>query len=382
MLPSIVLRRYRTISSLVFLALLWGPVTADVPIVRGEPAAVSRSDEPGRSYFVLVSCESDDEVAVVRLDVPSGEQKKPSAKLIERVTVGVWAIEMEGPHGITVSPDGKHWYLSMAHGRPFGRVYKYTTGDNRLLGHVELGLFPATMQVSPATGLLYVVNFNLHGDAVPSTVSVVDPEEMIEVARITTGVMPHGSRHSPDGLRHYSVAMMSHELFEIDAVALDVRRRLKLDTQVPGRMPKPTWVQLHPTRPLAYVVCSGSDEVLEVELNAWKIVRRFATPPGPYNVEVTPDGAKLVVTYKSDASTGFWDLAGGSQLARLPNSRKVSHGIAITPDSRYALVSVEGKGRQPGAVDVFDLTTLKRIATVEVGKQAGGIAFWKMTARE
>ena len=376
------MRHNRLGNTVLLVAILLSCPAADVGFVRAEPATVSRSDEQGRSYFVLVSCESEDEVAVVRLDVPGGDREKPSAKLIERVTVGVWAIEMEGPHGITVGPDGKHWYLSMAHGRPFGRVYKYTTGDNRVLGHVELGLFPATMQVSPATGLLYVVNFNLHGDAIPSTVSVVDPEEMIEVARITTGVMPHGSRLSPDGLRHYSVAMMSHELFEIDAVALEVRRRLKLDTQVPGRMPKPTWVQLHPTRPLAYVVCSGSDEVVEVDLNAWKIVRRFATPPGPYNVEVTPDGAKLVVTYKSDASTGFWDLAGGSHLARVPNSRKVSHGIAITPDSRYALVSVEGKGGQPGAVEVFDLTTLKRIATVEVGKQAGGIAFWKMTARK
>jgi hypothetical protein len=45
-------------------------------------------------------------------------------------------------------------------------------------------MFPATLQVSPDG--LYVVNFNLHGDMVPSSVSVVDADAMFEMARITT----------------------------------------------------------------------------------------------------------------------------------------------------------------------------------------------------
>ena len=53
--------------------------------------------------------------------------------------------------------------------------------------------------------------------------------------------------------------------------------------------------------------------------------------------------------------------------------------MVISPDSRYAFVSVEGIGKQPGAVEIFDLENLKRVAIAEIGKQAGGIAFWKMT---
>ncbi|GIT74081.1 MAG: hypothetical protein Ct9H300mP29_0750 [Candidatus Neomarinimicrobiota bacterium] len=66
------------------------------------------------------------------------------------------------------------------------------------------------MQISNATGLIYVVNFNLHGghDEI-STVSIVDPDEMIEIDRVETGIMPHGSRLLNNGLKHYSVAMMS-----------------------------------------------------------------------------------------------------------------------------------------------------------------------------
>ncbi len=68
--------------------------------------------------------------------------------------------------------------------------------------------------------------------------------------------------------------------------------------------------------------------------------------------------------------------------AKISNSRKVSHGVVISPDSRYAFVSVEGKGGQPGAVDIMDLQKLRNVAVVEVGKQAGGIAFWKMVEED
>ena len=63
---------------------------------------------------------------------------------------------------------------------------------------------------------------------------------------------------------------------------------------------------------------------------------------------------------------------------RISHSRQVPHGIAITPDSRYAFVTVEGKGSQPGAVELLDLVHLKRITLVDVAQQASGIAFWKM----
>lgn len=338
-------------------------------------------------YYVYATAESEDEVAVIRFDGQKTE-------VVKRIPVGVWPVEIEGPHGITVSPDGEYWYLSMAHGFPYGHVYKYRTGEDEILGRVELDLFPATLQISPSTGLLYVVNFNLHGDHVPSSVSVVDPESLTEIERITTGVMPHGSRLSPDGMRHYSVAMMSDELYEIDATTLKIKRHLNLvdgssGNEHAGHMgmssgmdhspkAKPTWVYPHPTKNFVYVAHNGANVVSEVDLDKWQIVRTFKTGKGPYNLEVSPDGSKLVVSYKSEGTTGIWDLKNGKELARIPNSRKVTHGVAISPDSRYAFVTAEGKGGEPGSVDVFDLKTLKLIDTAEIGKQAGGIAFWKI----
>lgn len=357
-------------------------------------STTSNISEPANIYYVYATAESEDEVSLIKFDGKKAEVEKD-------IAVGVWPVEIEGPHGITVSPDGKHWYLSMAHGFPYGHVYKYATGTDEMLGRVELDLFPATMQISPTTGLLYVVNFNLHGDHVPSSVSIVDPESLEEIDRVTTGVMPHGSRISPDGLRHYSVAMMDDKLYEIDAVSLEVSRTLNLNKEVMGGMQhhagmqhgkkggmkhqpvsKPTWVYPHPTKPFVYVANNGNAEVAEVDLNEWKVARRFSTDKGPYNLEVSQDGKILVVSYKSAGSTGVWDLASGTELAKFPNSRKVTHGVSLSPDSRYAFVTAEGIGAEAGVVDVFDLKTLKHVSTAEIGKQAGGIIFWKMEAGE
>lgn len=361
----------------------------------------------GQDYYVYVTAESEDQVALIKFD---GEK----AETIKNIDVGVWPAEIEGPHGITVGPQGKFWYLSLAHGNPYGTLYKFETGTDKVVGTVELGLFPASMEISPATGLLYCVNFNLHGDMVPSTVSVVDVETMTEIEQITTGAMPHGSRLTKDGLKHYSVAMMSGELFEIDAVQLSVSKSFDLDAASQtlsepmdhsqmdhgqmdhskmdhGKMTnhsmksmkhsafKPTWVSPHPSKDLVYVAGNGMAEVLEIDTKNWKALRKFKTGKGPYNIDLSPNGRYMVVSYKSDAQTGIWDLSTGEELIRLENSQKVTHGVAISSDNKYAFISVEGIQNDPGKVDVIDLQTLQIVDSADLGKQAGGIAFWKMT---
>ena len=322
-----------------------------------------------QEYYAYVASESTDEVALIRFD-------GSDATVEETIAVGNIPVETEGAHGMTVSPDGQHWFVSIAHGKPFGRVVKYEAGTNRKVGAAEVGLFPATMQISDVTGLLYVVNFNLHGEREPSTVSVVEPATMMEVDTIETGVMPHGSRLSPDHRKHYSVGMMDGTLYEIDVVSGEVTRTLKTG----AGMTKPTWVQPHPEKPVAYVAHNGADEVVEVNLDDWVVTQRFDTGDGtsPYNLEVTPDGQTLVVSYKGSGETGIWDLASGERSAVVRNTRGVTHGVAISPDSRYAFVTAEGVGGEPGGIDVIDLETNERVASAEVGQQAGGIAFWKM----
>ena len=349
-----------------------------------------------QEYYVYVTAESEDEVALIKFDGKETE-------VLKRIPVGYMVSEIEGPHGITVAPNGEHWFLSMAHGNPNGYIYKFKTGTDEMVGRSTLGLFPASMQISTVSGMLFCVNFNLHGEMVPSSVSVVDPESLAELKKIPVGVMPHGSRISPDGTKQYSVGMMSGELFEINTMTLDVSRVLPLDEMkkmnhskmdhskmdhsghdmggmkgMKHSKTKPTWVQPHPTNGMIYVAGNGTDEILEIDSKEWNVVNRWPCGKAPYNLDVTPDGTKLVVSYKGEGATGIWDIKNGRELKKVANTRLVTHGVAMSPDSKYAFISVEGKGGEPGSMDVIDLNKLERVASANLGKQAGGIAFWKM----
>ena len=360
---------------------------------------------PTRDYSVIVASEGVDRVAVVRFG--------PGGITVDRERYVGWApTELAGPHGVAVSPDKKHYFVSLAHGTPYGRLQKYNTQTNALEGSAMLGSFPATAQVSPDGYYVYVVNFNLHGDMVTSSVSVVAADAMVEVARIPTCTMPHGSRFSADGTHHYSACMMDDMLVEIDTRKLAVsryfvltagkemamtgtppRRTLDGATQTGGshdmsghgmEPPKPgdvscspTWAQPSPDGSRVWVACNKSSEIAEIDAPDWKMLRRIAAGPGVYNLGVTHDGKKLLGTNKRDQSVSVIDVASGKELARIQTTRKVVHGVAVTDDDRYAFITVEGTGSQPGTVDVIDLIALKKVATIDVGSQSGGIDFWK-----
>lgn len=267
---------------------------------------------------------------------------------------------------------------------------------------MHLGRFPASLGLSPDGTWVYVANFNLHGRMVPSSVSVVHAPQMVEVARIETCTMPHGSRVHPGGRLHHSVCMMDDQLVEIDGVSLEVSRRFFLQVGAEGALDSgdrgfhapevdqsrhghgfeptcsPTWVQASADGGRLYVACNRSDQVVELDHEEWAVSRRFHTGRGPYNLDVTPDGRLLVVTLKQGDGVEFIDLEEGVTVARAATSTRVVHGVALSPDSHYAFISVEGIGAEPGRVDVFDLRELRKVDSVEVGQQASGIAFWRM----
>lgn len=354
---------------------------------RAGPEAVhppdDRPDEsPAAAHLLLVAGESADRVDLVRFDGQTVE-------VVRSVQVGRWPTEIDGPHGLAADPASNRWYVTIAHGNPFGYLAAYEgPGDptdssaaasmEPPVAEIELGLFPATVDATAGGGLVFVANFDLHGDPVPGSVSVVDAGTMQEIARIETCVRPHGSRLTEDGRFHYSVCVGDDELVEIDVRRLAVARRLSL-----GDACAPTWTQASPDGARIYVACNGRDEVLEIDAGSWSVGRRFSTGSGPYNLEVTGDGRLLVVTYKGGRAVGIWDLERGVERARVETTRRLPHGVALSPDGRYAFVSVEGVGGEPGAVDILDLTAGRRVRSVDVGKQAGGIAYWgNRNARE
>jgi DNA-binding beta-propeller fold protein YncE len=376
-------------------------------VVSGAFAPSFAQSKPTQDYLVYVLSEAADKISLVRFG-PGG------ARVDHDLVTGGMPADIDGPHGLAISSDKQSYYVSLAHGRPFGSVWKYSTKDDRVLGQVTLSLFPATMDLSADGSLLYVVNFNLHGDMVPSTVSVVATEPMLEVARITTCAMPHGSRLNPQGTKHYSACMMDDLLVEIDTQTMKVSRHFLLTkgrekgmngapsavdkdkhTGMPGMKhdmgghgmepPKagdlscsPTWAQPSTTGASIFVACNKSSEIVELDTLKWTVARRIPAQPGVYNLAVTKDGTRLLATNKRDQSVSVIEIKSGRELARIPTRRKVLHGVVVSPDDRYAFVSVEGIGSEPGTVEIVDLAALKIVASVDVAEGAAGIDFLKM----
>ena len=94
---------------------------------------------------------------------------------------------------------------------------------------------------------------------------------------------------------------------------------------------------------------------------------------GAYNVEPSPDGKWVIVTNKKDQSVSLIDAATLAEVARIPTTKPFPHGVAYAPDSRYAFISQESKGVDPGAVNVIDLQTKTNVASVAVPLQPTGI---------
>lgn len=357
------------------LAPLTGAVLSALILLALPASALAQSGptlpDPGpTTYQVYVAAESADLLHRVRFD-------GTSAEVVNTVHVGELPDETDGPHGLRVSPDGSTLYMTTAHGLPDGRLWKLATGSDSVLGRpVELGRFPSTLDLTPDGLYAFVANFNLHGAHEPSTISAVFTPDGIEVAQTETCVMPHGARMHPDGVRLYSACMMDNMLVELDTRTLEVSRRIDL-----GSPCGPTWAAPSPSGDEVYVACNLADRILEIDLADWKVARTLETGAGPYNLAVSPDGSMLVATLKKAHMVQFLALGSGQAATTsttTASSTTIPHGVVISPDGRYAFVSVEGVGMEPGRVDVFDLASFERVATAEVGQQAGGIAFWKM----
>ena len=69
--------------------------------------------KPDKDYLVYVLSESADKVSLIRFG-PNG------ARVDHDLQTGDLPMDIDGPHGIVISPDRQFYYVSIAHGRPFG----------------------------------------------------------------------------------------------------------------------------------------------------------------------------------------------------------------------------------------------------------------------
>ena len=313
------------------------------------------------------------------------------------VPVGIMPSDIDGPHNITVAPDRKSYYITVAHGTPFGSLWKMDAASDSLLGRAQVELFPTTISLTPDGQFAFVANSDFHGDHPRmNVVSVVHTPTMTKITDIPACDMPHGVKVNHAGTRVYVSCMHSDEILQLDVATFGISRRVKtgeghsMAASVSTAPPvhhgpaaaasaagasecSPTFVSVSPDDKRLYVACNYGNTVQVWDAATFRQLKEVPVGKGAYNVEPSPDGKLIIVTNKKDQSISLIDAASLSEIARIPTSKKIVHGVAYSPDSRRAYISCESIGADSGAVDVIDLTEKRRIATVAIPGQPTGI---------
>jgi YVTN family beta-propeller protein len=334
-------------------------------------------------YRILVSSESGDIVTQLAWT-------GTALTTVKVVPVGVMPVDIDGPHNVAISPDGRYWYVTIAHGTPFGTLWKMAVDGDTVVGKAPLEMFPTTIGLTPDGDLAFVANSDFHGDH-PRTnvVTIVHTGTMTTLTNLAACDMPHGVKVNHAGTLVYVSCMSSDEILEIDRQSFRIQRRHKTGAgslqamagmhtgTAPGAAGtdcSPTFVSVSPDDRRLYVACNHGNTLQVLDAATLDLVKEIPVGAGAYNVEPSTDGRWVIVTNKKAQSVSLVDAPTLTEVARVPTSKKLPHGVAYSPDGRWAFISVESIGADPGAVDVIDLTTRARVASVAVPRQPTGIA--------
>ena len=339
--------------------------------------AVGSLHAQAERYEVGVVSESGDQVTWLR-PVDGGLE---AARV---VPVGVMPTDNDGPHNLAVSPDGASYYVTIAHGTPYGSLWKLSAAGDAVLGRARTELFPTTIALTPDGQYAFVANSDFHGDHPrDNVVTVVHTPTMRTITDLPACDMPHGVRANRAGTRVYVSCMHSDELLELDVGTLALRRRAPTGSGHAGGAHgacAPTFVSVSPDDRRLYVACNQANTLQVWDARTLTRLREIPVGKGAYNVEPSPDGSLVVVTNKKDRSVSVVDARRLVELARVPTSKPVVHGVAFSPLGRVAYISCESVGADPGAVDVLDLASRKVVASIAVPGQPTGIAIRPVTS--
>jgi YVTN family beta-propeller protein len=366
-------------------------------------AAPAAAQAPAFNYKLGVVSESGDIVTWI--------QPGPNSLKVDHVVqVGIMPADIDGPHNIFVSPDRRFYYITIAHGQPFGSLWQMAIDGDTVVGRAPVELFPTTVATTPDGELAFVANSDFHGDRPRvNFVSVVHTPTMTNITNLLACDMPHGVKSNHAGTRIYISCMHSDELLEIDVAELAISRRVKTGTghQPPagghaGHQPSgaagsspapggtalplnpalnrecaPTFVTVSPDDKRLYAACNYGNSLQVWDAESLTLIKEIPVGTGAYNVEPSPDGNLLIVTNKKAQSVSLVDTRSLTEIARIPTSKKIVHGVAFSPDGKYAYITAESIGADPGSVDMIDLASKTIVATIPVPAQPTGISLWR-----
>ncbi len=284
--------------------------------------------------------------------------------------------EVDEPHAVAISPDGRYWYVTVAHGEP--TLWKYEMEGDRLVGRVTLPTAGAArIGITPDGTRAFVPDYDRSQPGVPGRVAVVDLADLSVVATPVVCGGPHHAEVNPAGDLVAVACSLSDEIVLLDARTLEERGRFAAGPEA-GPAGQPALKPLN-------LGWSPNGEMIWVGLHLAGTVRAFrpdgeiiATVPvgyRPAQIALTPDGGTLVVANRGDASMSLVDTSLLIETARIPLGAEHPHGVALDAAGQRAFVSCEGTPQTAGRAVAVDLEAESILWSAEAGAYTLGAAY-------
>ncbi len=217
-----------------------------------------------------------------------------------------------GPHGMTITPDGRWLYVSSD---ASSVVSVIDTTTDHITKTIEVGKSPHGVTLVPGKDLLLVA---VNGE---DKIAFVDTAKQSVIASVDVG-KPHTIGVSPDGKMAY------------------------ISSQVPGRF-----------------------EVAIIDIALRKVVRTIALDKTPRDLEYGYDGKAVYFTKAGANVIEVLDPASNTIVAEIPTGVS-PHYVNHPRNSMYGMAIVQG----PGELFLFDPKTNKAVRSIKVGDQPHWLA--------
>jgi DNA-binding beta-propeller fold protein YncE len=319
--------------------------------------------------------------------------------LLANMPVGDIPVELEGPHHLAASPDGKYIYYNLSnyvpgsgagphgsHGLGLvpGSLVKLDAHTTEKLGEVLVDRSPGDVILSPDGAFAYVTHYDLirvqqaavSGGSVESaysTLAIVDTASMTRLSLTPVCITSHGEGLSADGKTLYVTCAQSDQVAVVDVndpAHPQVRARVPI-----GPNPNMTLANNGNYGPYALTV-SPLDGKVWISDNNSADVRVFdpQTMAMDPNGVVPVGGVAMFADFSHDGKTLFVPHQGDDQLTAIDTQQKKvigaplpmpqgaclnMHMIRLTPDGARAIVICEGDHAvKPGTAVMLSIAPL------------------------
>lgn len=271
--------------------------------------------------------------------------------------------DIEVPHGVTFSPDGKRAYISCEAEKT---LWAADTKTGKLLGKAPLSGHPNNVSISKDGKRVFVAIVTA-----PGAVDVVDTDSMKTIKSIRTKGGVHNTYVTPDGKWVLAGSVVGRILTVIDPDSLEIAWDHPFDL---GVRPIGFERAADGSTKRLFIQLSGYNGFAVLDFKTHEEVSRIKLPDEPggghteggapsHGIGVAPDGKTLWVNSSPNNGVFIYSMPDLKMLGYVKTG-EVPDWITFTPDGKTIYIANSGSN----SVSAIDTASRKEVARIPVGE--------------